>query len=339
MDIYKAVYKENDNGGVFALSVVEDPAMQEHFITLSEQKEYEIKLASEEKRLLLGASLVPDRPILRNYKGNNFQMVFDADTIEKLAHDFIFKGNQRNSTLEHDENLLDGVGVVESWVVEDPKNDKSNVYGFEYPKGTWVNLYKVNNEDIWQKAKNKEIKGFSVEAMLGLEKIELSNTNLLINTEMSTDKQTVAEAISKGFESLLTKLGLSTNEVEVNTEAEEVEAVETDVAKVEVQAEEVNEEVVEPSLTMESVNEQIETVVAELSKKFDTIKGEMESKLSEKDKEIEALKVELSKQPETEGVTVGKDEVVRVLPKKNTPNFIETTRSRAAKNIAEAMGF
>jgi hypothetical protein len=59
--------------------------------------------------------------------------------------------------------MLDGMSVVESWIIEDEKQDKSAKYGFNLPKGTWMISMKVNNDEIWQKVKDGEVKGFSIE--------------------------------------------------------------------------------------------------------------------------------------------------------------------------------
>lgn len=49
---------------VFAISVVTKPAIEENFIALSEH-EIELKTIDEDKRILIGAVLVPEKEILR----------------------------------------------------------------------------------------------------------------------------------------------------------------------------------------------------------------------------------------------------------------------------------
>src|SRR6056297_991578 len=130
--VYEAVFKEGQTQGVYALSVVENPAMEDLWITLSEQpQEIEFSKVDEEKRLLLGAALIPNKKIYRNIDGNEFYITFSEDTIEKLAHSFLKEQANNNSSLEH-EIKLDGMSVVEAWVVEDSNNDKSNAYGKTY---------------------------------------------------------------------------------------------------------------------------------------------------------------------------------------------------------------
>jgi hypothetical protein len=82
--------------------------------------------------------------------------------------------NQNNATLEHNEKLK-GMSVVESWIVEG-EYDKSMNYGFNLPKGTWMISMKVNNDEIWNKVKLGEIKGFSIEGYFA-DKYEMSLKN------------------------------------------------------------------------------------------------------------------------------------------------------------------
>jgi hypothetical protein len=73
------------------------------------------------------------------------------------------KGNQNNSTLEH-QHSLNGLTLVESWIVEDETHDKSRRYGLNVPVGTWMGVVKVNNDEVWNDyVKTGKVKGFSIE--------------------------------------------------------------------------------------------------------------------------------------------------------------------------------
>jgi hypothetical protein len=154
--------EENEFSGIDAISVVENPAIEEDFIALKKQP---IQLAevSEEKRILMGAALIPDKKILRrDEEEEEYYIYFSKDTVRKASELFLSRGNQNNSTLEH--NIpLEGMSVVESWLVEDEKKDKSRKYGFEVPVGTWMVSMKVYNDEVWSKVKEGEVKGFSIE--------------------------------------------------------------------------------------------------------------------------------------------------------------------------------
>jgi len=147
---------------VFAISVVTKPAIEENFIALSEH-EIELKTIDEDKRILIGAVLVPEKEIARLDKDQKIYYIkFSAETIKLSSELFLMRSKQNNVTLQHNKKL-DDMSVVESWIVEDSKVDKSALYGLNYPKGTWVAMMKVNNDDVWEQVKSGAIKGFSIE--------------------------------------------------------------------------------------------------------------------------------------------------------------------------------
>ena len=269
-------------GDLFAVSLVEDPAIESNFIALSKQKS-SIKLENE-KRLLIGAALVPNKPIYRNVNGNEFYISFDETTIEKLAQDFLANDYQHNITVDHQEEANDIV-IVESWI-KTSENDKSVSYGLNEPIGTWFIGMKVNNDEIWQRVKDGFYKGFSIEAVVGLD--ELINNN---NLQLAMDK----EFIDKLREIIYEAIGKS-------PKAEEIVA-------------DVNEEVTE-NQPIQCADEEVAKLkedVANLTAEVERLKSErdeLESKLqdaeAEKEKmnvEMEAVKnenIKLSKQPSVE---------------------------------------
>ena len=164
MKIIELVLDENleDDNGITAISIVENPAIEEDFIALKNQ---ECKFAEQdkEKRLLLGAALVPNRPIFRKNEEDEYYIFFSKDTVRKASELFFIKGNQSESTLEH-QAALDGLTVVESWIVES-EQDKSRHYGLNVPVGTWMVSMKVQNDEVWNDyVKSGKVKGFSIEA-------------------------------------------------------------------------------------------------------------------------------------------------------------------------------
>ena len=157
--------EENEDNGISAISLVENPAIEENWVAL---KSDEVKLAEidKEKRLLLGAALTPNKPIYRKSQDgqDDYYIFFSKDTVRKASQLFFKKGNQNNATLEHNVDL-EGLTVVESWIVEDSKTDKSALYGMELPEGTWAVSMKVNSDEVWNEyVKKGKVRGFSIEA-------------------------------------------------------------------------------------------------------------------------------------------------------------------------------
>ncbi len=163
MKIIELILDEEEmETGVEAISIVESPAIESDFVALKNQ---EIKLAEvdKEKKILMGPLLIPNKPIYRNGIEGDYYIYFSKETIEKASQMFLQNGNQSNSTLEH-AKALNGLTLVESWIVEDKAKDKTALYGLDVPVGTWVGSVKVNNDKVWNEfVKTKKVKGFSIE--------------------------------------------------------------------------------------------------------------------------------------------------------------------------------
>ena len=172
MRIVELIIDEKDEtSGIDAVSLVESPAIESNFLALKKH-EVELKEIDAEKRIVLGAALIPNKQIYRtNEKKEEYYIYFSEATVRKASELFLMNGNQNNATLEHNEKLK-GMSVVESWIVES-ENDKSKNYGFDVPKGTWMIAMKVNNDKVWQQVKEGKIKGFSIEGYFA-DKYEMS---------------------------------------------------------------------------------------------------------------------------------------------------------------------
>jgi hypothetical protein len=183
MKIVELVIDERDlSSGIDAVSVVLSPAIEENFIALSKH-EIELKEVDAEKKIIMGAALVPNKQIYRvNEKTKEeYYIYFSEDTVRKASELFLMNSNQNNATYEHDKKLK-GMSVVESWIIDEPKTDKSKFYGFDLPKGTWMISMKVNNDEVWKDVKEGKVKGFSIEGYFAdkLEMSMLSEEDLLI---------------------------------------------------------------------------------------------------------------------------------------------------------------
>lgn len=172
MKIVELVIDEKDKlSGIDAVSVVESPAIEENFIALNKHV-IELKEIDAEKKILMGAALIPDKQIFRRNKDEEYYIFFSKDTVRKASELFLMNSNQNNATYEHDQKLK-GLSVVESWIIEDSKTDKSRLYNFDLPVGTWMISMKVNNEDVWNDVKLGKVKGFSIEGYFA-DKLEMS---------------------------------------------------------------------------------------------------------------------------------------------------------------------
>lgn len=156
---------EDDTDEVFAISLVESPAIESDFIYFDKEVIQFAKIDNEQ-RMLIGPILIPDKKILRvDGEGNPYHVFFSKETVKKLAQNYLMKKYTDKATLEHDAKIKN-VNLVESWV-KDGKLDKSNNYGLNLPEGTWVGMFKITDDTIWNDyVKTGKVKGFSVEALL-----------------------------------------------------------------------------------------------------------------------------------------------------------------------------
>ena len=179
--------EEQEESGIEAISIVENPAIESDFVAL---KTEEIKLAevNAEKKILLGALLIPNKPIYRSGDDGEYYIFFSKDTVAKASQMYLKNGYQNNSTLEHDK-ALNGLTLVESWLVEDEVHDKSRKYGLNVPVGTWMGAVKVNNDDVWNEyVKTNKVKGFSIEGYFA-DKME--RPKQLAKDELSEDEKEI----------------------------------------------------------------------------------------------------------------------------------------------------
>jgi hypothetical protein len=164
MEVYELFIEEDSlDSGIQAISIVENPAIEENFVALKAEK-VELAEVDKEKRILMGPALIPNKKIYRRgVDDEEYYIFFSEETVVKASQLFLSRGNQNNSTLEHEYNIK-GMSVVESWIVEDEKKDKSALYNLNMPKGTWMVSVKVNNDEIWEEfVKTGKVKGFSIE--------------------------------------------------------------------------------------------------------------------------------------------------------------------------------
>ena len=200
MNIVELILDEEDAIGIEAISVVESPAIEEDFIALKNQ-EFKLAEVDKEKRILMGAALIPNKPIYRRNEDNEYYIYFSRDTVRKASELFFINGNQNKSTLEH-KMPLTGLSVVESWIVEDKDKDKTRMYDMEVPLGTWMVSMKVLNDDIWENyVKTGKVKGFSIEGYFA-DKAERPKDKS-IKDELAAIEEEEAEALITELKQLL----------------------------------------------------------------------------------------------------------------------------------------
>lgn len=292
------VSKESD---VYAVSLVTDPAIEENFIFLSKEEQQRIYLESNEKRLVVGPVLIPEKPIYRNDGTNGFYIQFSKEAIEHLAYNYLMSGRMWSTTLQHEE-VAENVCIVESWI-KTSENDKSVDMGINVPIGSWLCAMKVYDDSTWERIRSGELKGFSVEALVDLDEIILSKINNEMTKE-NLEQVEVNDTFWNKLKSIIADALGKTEEAPVEAPIEEVAMeAETPEEVIETPTEETpTEESVElaeetPEEAPEEETPAEEDELAKLREENAALKAEIEvlkSQLEEK----EAAEAELSKQVE-----------------------------------------
>ena len=181
MKIIEMLFEDLSLEGVFAISLVGSPAIEEDFIFLSKDNKecklchqnIKLKTIDADKHIVTGAILIPDLKIKRLDQNNElYQIFFKKETIEKIAQEYLVNGHQNSVTLEH-EQRVNSIFLVESWIVLDSLNDKSSKLGFNFPVGTRVGTMLIKDENIWEGyIKTGILKGFSIEGSFVREILE-----------------------------------------------------------------------------------------------------------------------------------------------------------------------
>jgi hypothetical protein len=195
-ETYELVLKDEEDE-VFALSLVENPAIQSNFVFFGKEGKEEIKFAEVDgdKHLIVGPILIPDTKIIRvnDKTGIPYWVKFSKDTVQKIAQKYIKDNNANNVTLEH-EKPTDGVSLVESWITESTQYDKSKAYGLTVKPGTWMGVFKVENPQVWSKVKDGSFKGISLEGIFSHVLVQASQIEIDELFEKDIEKLSDVEA-------------------------------------------------------------------------------------------------------------------------------------------------
>lgn len=187
------VFDENLDLGVFAVSMVTDPAIQENFILLSKENtiinlNLEVEKTDIKRQVVTGPILIPNKRITRIDKDTKeeYLIFFDEKTIQQISENIMLKKNQNNVTIQHMTKPIEDIYMIESWIVNDENIDKAKTLGFDVPRGTWMGSYIIKNNDVWQEflGGRKMLNGFSIEGKFIENIVKMSEENIDIDKEI-----------------------------------------------------------------------------------------------------------------------------------------------------------
>jgi len=176
---------ESEELTIDAISLVTSPAIEQDFVYFGKEKNnLTFAKIDEEKRMLVSPALIPNKQIFR-YDPNtdsDYYVYFSKDTVKQAAELYLKHNNHHKATYQHEERVS-GVLTIESWIKEGDM-DKSKLYGYDLPNGTWFVKMKIENDEMWEKIKEGELKGLSIEGYF-IDKMEkMSETVKPTNEEI-----------------------------------------------------------------------------------------------------------------------------------------------------------
>lgn len=173
--VYYINIDESEELGMFSVSLVDFPAVETQFLCFNEEKPKQLFFAKPEEHIITGVALRADLPIYRvNPKtGEDYYVVFTKETIKKMIARYSKQGMMNNVDLQHSGELVSGVYMVESFIINDERGIRPKEFS-DIEDGSWIVSYYVEDEDLWNKIKNgNDLNGFSISCMANLtEKFE-----------------------------------------------------------------------------------------------------------------------------------------------------------------------
>jgi len=199
---------DSEELAIDAISLVTSPAIEQDFVFFGKDKNnLTFAKVDEEKRMLISPALIPNKQIFRHDPNtdSDYYVYFSPDTVRKASELYLKHNNHHKATYQH-QDRVSGVLTIESWIKEGDM-DKSKMYGYDLPNGTWFVKMKIENEELWQKIKAGELKGLSIEGYF-TDKFEamqkrkptdleiLSALNEIIKENKKQDKKQTKKQIS-----------------------------------------------------------------------------------------------------------------------------------------------
>ena len=181
------IQDENQELAIDAISLVTSPAIEQDFVFFGKEKNnLTFAKVDEEKRMLVSPALIPNKNIFRHDPNtdSDYYVYFSKDTVRKASELYLKHNNHHKATYQH-QDRVSGVLTVESWIIEDTKLDKSTLYGYSLPVGTWMVKLSISNDEIWSKIKSGELKGLSIEGYF-TNKFEQMQKKEFTNEEVKT---------------------------------------------------------------------------------------------------------------------------------------------------------
>jgi hypothetical protein len=201
MDVYKI--DETKDIEMVVNSFVSEPATEKEWLFFNRKKQV-LNFYDDEQQIVTSVVMLANTPIYRNDDGYEYKLVFTPDAIKKMAFDYFSKNGFNKISIEHDGKEIEGAAILlESYFVDNVKSVPQK-FG-KIPEGSWIMSYKVVDKDLWTMIKEKKLRGFSVEVVADLKKL---NLNLNKNKNQQNKKNMKKEKNKQKFLDAVTDQGV-----------------------------------------------------------------------------------------------------------------------------------
>jgi len=208
-----------------AISLVTSPAIEQDFVFFGKEKNnLTFAKVDEEKRMLVSPALIPNKQIFRHDPNtdSDYYVYFSPDTVRKASELYLKHNNHHKATYQH-QDRVSGILTVESWIIEDTKLDKSTLYGYSLPVGTWMVKLSISNDEIWSKIKAGELKGLSIEGYFTNKFEQMQKTKPTTEQILSAFNELVREGkITTMSKAKRVELGLTQDVEKLTQQAKEI---------------------------------------------------------------------------------------------------------------------
>lgn len=182
--------------GIYRISLVDYPAVESDFLAFAEQKEVvKFRVADEEKRIIRGVIMRADFPIYRvSEEGQEYYIVYTKEVIRQMAEKFVAEHRLNDVNVMHiPMSNVEGVAMVQLYI-KDAEAGIAPVGFAHIEEGSLFAEYHISNDEVWERVKAGEFRGFSLEGVFGLG-VEEMKTNLTKNnmSVLAKIKQLLAE--------------------------------------------------------------------------------------------------------------------------------------------------
>lgn len=320
--LYKIVIDESDETtGMEAISVVDMPAIESDFLKLNNQKEPKLVVLEKEgeyKQILAGLALIPNKPMYRNNEGFEYYVYFETQEIEKIRDKFHKSKLTDVVNLQHESKDVVDAYLIESYIInsEERLNEVKSQGIDDVVMGSWYVQYKIEDKEVFKKALDGELNGFSIEIRGNL--IPDNNINFNKNNKNNSIMSKFNDLINK-FKTVLTEFELETAKI-ADTERS-VTYGEVGEPVYEVSVDEDGNETSDPLTEGEYILDNGKTIVVDADGSLVEVKEETEEvepiNDEELEEEVEAPEGTEEVDPETEDI------IVALLPKDENGKIVD----------------